>query len=71
MRGCVDVSHAAPAYARDGAFVTGENEVDAFGDGIPDADSGVFGRRGQARAPGGLEVVGFPRNAADPLGVAF
>ena len=67
MGGGVDVSRATPANARDRAFVAGKNEVNAFGDGVPNADGGVFRSRGKARAAGGLKVVGFPSEAADPF----
>lgn len=71
VRGGIDVSGAAPADARNGAFVAGEDEVDAFGDDVPDSDGGVFGSGGETRSPGGLEVVWFPTEAADPFGVAL
>ena len=48
-----------------------ENEVGAFRNNVPNADSSVLGGGGQARAPRGLEVVGFPGEAADPFGMAF
>ncbi len=71
VRGGVDVACAAPAYAGDGAFVAGEDELDAFGDGVPDSDGGVLGGGDEVGEAGGLEVVGFPAEAGDPFGVAF
>ena len=61
-RGGVDEAGAgaAPAHAGDGSLVPGEGEVDARGSGVPDAHRGVFGGRGEARSPRGLEVVGLP-----------
>lgn len=47
--------------------MTGQNKFDPFGDCVPDAHGGVFGRRGEAWAGGGLQVVGLPREAGDPF----
>lgn len=48
-----------------------ENQFDAFRDGVPDSDGGVFGCRGEAGAAGRLKVVGFPCQTGDPFAVAF
>lgn len=71
--GGVDCSGAAPADAGDGGFVAGEDKVDAFGDGVPDADGSVFGAGCEALGGGVLlaQVVGFPGEAVDPFGVAL
>lgn len=72
VRGRVDGACAAPADAGDGGLVAGEDEVDALGNGVPDADGGVFGAGGEARGGGVLpQVVGLPSQAVDPFGVAF
>lgn len=69
--GGVDCARAAPADAGDGRFVAGEDEVDAFGDGVPDADRGVLGAGGESDARFLFaEVIGFPGEAVDPFGVA-
>lgn len=71
MGGGVDGAGAAPTHTRDGGFVAGEDEVDAFGDCVPDADGGVFGAG--CEAGGGIlaQVVGLPGEAGDPFGVAL
>lgn len=51
--------------------MAGEDEVDAFGDGVPDADGCVFGAGCEAGGGVLAEVIGFPSKAVDPFGVAF
>ena len=60
LRGGEDLACAAPSDAGDGAFVAGEYELNSFGDGVPNADSGVFGGGSEAWTGGRLKMVGFP-----------
>ena len=43
VRGCVDVAGAAPADAGYAAFVPTQDDVDAFGDHVPDSDGAILG----------------------------
>ena len=60
LRRGVDLAGAPPAHAGYGAFVAGENELNASRDYVPDADGGVLGSGSETRAAEGLKVVGFP-----------